>query len=191
MKPRTAVFPAFIIAAAALSGCTQLAEGRSAGGSGAFPSLYTVPDRPPPGPSPSEAQAMIAELQKTQTSPEAAIPNQPPRPPERQASVTRPVAPAEQPAAQALRTWVATVIPAADGGLSADDRARLVNLAAARRSEPARLILEAGGLSGEAPAVAAIRAALAESGWPAGRIRTFTVAIPTGSGPKVDIFIEY
>lgn len=190
MKPQTARSLAIFSAAVfALFGCTQLAEGPVAE-RGEFPSLYSVPERPPPGPTAAEAQAMIAELQTTRTEPASAIPAQPPRPPERRAAAPRPAAPAESPAAMALRTWVATVIPAADGGLGPEDRARLGVIGGQPR-EGGRLLLEMFGLSVDDPAAAAIRAALVESGWPTSRIRQTILPQATGIAPKVDIFIEY
>lgn len=171
-------------------GCTQVAEGPGASRDG-FPSLYTVPARPVPGPSAAETEAMIAELQNTRRTPETAIPAQPARPPERQAAAARPAAPAESPSAMPLRTWVATVIPAADGGLGPEDRARLAGIAGARADGDGRLLLEAHGLPGSGPTVTAVRSILIESGWPAARIRSAVLPEAPGSGPKVDIFIEY
>jgi hypothetical protein len=177
---------------AALAGCTQLAEGPGATRAG-FPSLYTVPERPPPGPTAAETQAMIAELQQTQASPEAAIPQQPARPAERRAS-TNPVQAAAPPApapSASLRTWVATVVLAADGRLGEEDRARIAGLAGPQARTAARLLLEPAGVPAEDPGVAAVKAALVESGWSAARVRTLKPVAAGSVGPKVDIFVEY
>jgi hypothetical protein len=189
VNAKTACRLAVLAALAAASGCAGAGEDGAAGRA-PFPSLYTVPERPPPGLSAAEAAAMIAALENTQAAPETAIPPQPARPPERRAAqalaTATPVAPAP-----ALRTWVASVVLAADGGVSAEDRARIAGLAGAQARAAARLLLEPAGVAGDAEGPTAVRGALIEAGWPPARIRMLETVAAGAAGPKVDIFVEY